>query len=270
MKFPKPTWKRSLLVITASLLIVVISFVVWASTPSGALLPEALAALEDDAQVSVTQAGWIEFVPAQMTAPAGFIFYPGGRVQAEAYAPLARAVAQAGYYAAIVYPPLNLAFFDIGAARAVMDAQPQIVHWAVAGHSLGGVAATSFAAANPDVQGLVIMASFPGPGIDLSERRDLSVASIYGSLDGLAQPDQVEASAPLLPPDARFVRIEGGNHAYFGAYGAQAGDNEASISREEQLAQMTAAVLEILQRISGINPDSGTSPSGGSPALTSP
>ena len=95
MKFPKPTWKRSLLVITASLLIVVISFVVWASTPSGALLPEALAALEDDAQVSVTQAGWIEFVPAQMTAPAGFIFYPGGRVQAEAYAPLAREIGRA-------------------------------------------------------------------------------------------------------------------------------------------------------------------------------
>lgn len=270
MRLPKPTWKRLLLVIALSLLIVVMSFVVWASTPSGALMPEALAALEEDAQVIVTQAGWIEFVPRQMAASAGFIFYPGGRVQAEAYAPLARAVAEAGYYAAIVYPPLNLAFFDIGAARAVIDAQPQIVHWAVGGHSLGGVAATSFAAANPDIQGLVIMASFPGPGVDLSERRDLAVASVYGSLDGLALPDQVEASAPLLPPDARFVRIEGGNHAYFGAYGAQAGDNEASISREEQLAQMTAAVLELLQRISGTNPDSGTSLGGTSPVLASP
>lgn len=270
MKFPKPTWKRSLLVIAVSLLIILVSFVAWAGTPSGTLMPEALAALEDDAQVSVAQAGWIEFMPAHLTAPAGFIFYPGGRVQAEAYAPLARAVAEAGYYAAIVYPPLNLAFFDIGAARAVMNAQPQIIHWAVGGHSLGGVVATSFAAANPDVQGLVIMASYPGPGIDLSERRDLAVASIYGSLDGLARPDQVEASAPLLPPDARFVRIEGGNHAYFGAYGAQPGDNDATISRQEQLDQMVAAVLDVLQRISGINPDSGTSASGGSPALASP
>jgi hypothetical protein len=65
----------------------------------------------------------------------------------------------------------------------------------------------------------------------------------------LATPDEVAASRPLLPPDTQWAAIEGGNHAQFGWYGPQAGDNEPTISREEQQAQIVAATLQLLQQV---------------------
>jgi hypothetical protein len=53
--------------------------------------------------------------------------------------------------------------------------------------------------------------------------------------------DRINDSRALLPADARFVAIEGGNHSQFGSYGLQAGDNEAAISPEEQWTQAAAA-----------------------------
>jgi len=42
------------------------------------------------------------------------------------------------------------------------------------------------------------------------------------------------------------VAIEGGNHAQFGWYGPQAGDNPATISREAQQEQIIEATVELL------------------------
>jgi hypothetical protein len=50
----------------------------------------------------------------------------------------------------------------------------------------------------------------------------------------------------LLPPDATIVVIEGGNHAQFGYYGIQTGDGKATISREDQQAQIVSATLDWL------------------------
>ena len=72
------------------------------------------------------------------------------------------------------------------------------------------------------------------------------MTSIYGTRDGLTTGDKIEASRPLLPPDTAWVAIEGGNHAQFGWYGPQSGDNPATISREDQQAQIVAATLALL------------------------
>ena len=61
--------------------------------------------------------------------------------------------------------------------------------------------------------------------------------------------DEIKASAALLPSDATFVPIEGGNHAQFGWYGPQSGDNPASISHAEQQAQTVAATAALLERM---------------------
>ena len=50
----------------------------------------------------------------------------------------------------------------------------------------------------------------------------------------------------LLPPQASWHRIEGGNHSQFGWYGTQLGDGAARISRERQHEQLLATVLEVL------------------------
>jgi pimeloyl-ACP methyl ester carboxylesterase len=124
----------------------------------------------------------------------------------------------------------------------------------IAGHSLGGAMAARYALDHPDrVQGLALLAAYPDANLSAS---DLDVAVIYGTLDGLATVAQVEAARVLLPADSSWVKIEGGNHAQFGWYGAQAGDNTAAISREMQADITTRTLLGLLARNSSspLNP----------------
>lgn len=55
--------------------------------------------------------------------------------------------------------------------------------------------------------------------------------SIYGENDGLST---ILASEALLSTNAQIYQIDGGNHAQFGLYGAQTGDNEATITPLDQ------------------------------------
>ncbi len=253
-KTAKIPWiSRISLALAVILLVALGGFVLWASNPLGPM-PEALAALQSDATVQVQTNRWIVFEPTGATPVEGLIYYPGGRVDARSYAPEMRAVAQNGYLAVIVPMPLNLAVFGINRAEDVIAAFPQIRHWAIAGHSLGGAMAASYIARNPaKIEGLVLWASYPASGDNLSSM-DLKVTSIYGSLDGLATPAKVLGAAPLLPADTRWVAIEGGNHGQFGWYGAQPGDNPAAISRQMQQDQVVSATVQNLQSLSGDSP----------------
>lgn len=209
-------------------------------------MPEALASLETDDTVQVALEPWITFTPVGDEPSTGFIFYPGGLVEPEAYAPTARAIAEAGILVVITPMPLNLAVLNSGAAAEVIAAHPEIEYWAIGGHSLGGSMAASFADQNPDqIVGLVLWAAYPAGSNDLSDQL-IAVTSIYGTLDGLATPDKVLAAKPLLPGDTAWVPIEGGNHAQFGWYGPQEGDNPTTISREEQQGQILSATLALL------------------------
>jgi dienelactone hydrolase len=224
-------------------------FVVWAErTPSP--MPEALTALESDAQVASNTEPWLTFRPVSQEPTVGLILYPGGRVDPRSYAPAAREIAAEGYLVVVVPMPLNLAFFAPDTAVEVIAAWPEVDRWAIGGHSLGGAMAARFAHRHPSmVHGLVLWASYPAASDDLSARGDLAVASIYGTLDGLATEDKIAASRPLLPPNARWVAIEGGNHAQFGWYGPQPGDNPATIGREAQQRETVAATLALLTAV---------------------
>ena len=218
-------------------------------------MPEALAALESDEQVVVSQEPWISFTPTADAQPTGFIFYPGGRVDPRAYAPAARAIAEQGYPVFIVPMPLNLAVLGSDRAADVVAAHPETERWVIGGHSLGGAMAATFIDQHPDaVDGLVLWAAFPPAGNDLSDLVGLEAASIYGTLDGLATPEEVLAGAALLPASAQFVPIDGGNHAQFGWYGDQPGDNPATISRAEQQAAAVGATLTVLDGVDAQQP----------------
>jgi hypothetical protein len=242
--------RRIFLALLALLVLAAAGFVVWGSTPA-APMPEALAALQSDAQVTVrSNAVRLEFQPAGQQANTGFIFYPGGRVDYRAYAPQARAIAAQGYLVVIQPMPLSLAVFGIGKANEVIAAHPEIRNWAVGGHSLGGAMAANFAKTNPGkVEGLILTASYPASSDDLS-RSGLKVASIFGSLDGLATGPKIDTSRQLLPADTTWVKIDGGDHAQFGWYGPQSGDNPATISRQAQqeaTVKTTVALLASLE-----------------------
>jgi dienelactone hydrolase len=223
-------------------------FVAWASLVP-APMAQAVAALESDAQLQVENERWLVFSPVQTTPRTGLIVYPGGRVDPRAYAPLARAIAQQGYLVVIVPMPLHLAVFGAEKAGVVIERYGDVQHWAIGGHSLGGAMAARFAYVHPErIAGLVLWASYPASGNDLSAR-DLPVTSIYGTRDGLATASKIDASRALLPGTTRWVAIAGGNHAQFGWYGSQSGDNAATIDREQQQAQIVAATCALLERL---------------------
>jgi pimeloyl-ACP methyl ester carboxylesterase len=157
-------------------------------------------------------------------------------------------IAEQGYFVALVKVNLNLAFFEINAADDVISTHPEVAHWVVGGHSLGGVAASSYASGHPDVvAGVVFWASYPAD--DSLKGLAIPVLSVFGSNDGLSTLDTIEESRALLPPDAVFVLVEGGNHAQFGSYGEQSGDNPASIPAEEQWAQVAEATAKFLETL---------------------
>ena len=242
------TFKRVVLIIVLILAVATAGFLVWAYTPAAAM-PEALTALQSDNQVQVTDEGWMVFEPTGTQPDTGLILYPGGRVDARSYAPIARAIAQQGYLVVIVPMPLNLAVFGAGSAEEVIAAYPEIQHWAIGGHSLGGAMAANFAKSHgSEVDGLALWAAYPAYSDDLSSS-GLQVVSIYGTRDGLATGEKIDASRPLLPADTTWTPIAGGNHAQFGWYGEQSGDNPSEISRTDQQTQIVAATIALLENL---------------------
>ncbi|MBN1371347.1 MAG: alpha/beta hydrolase [Anaerolineaceae bacterium] len=216
------------------------------TTTSAEPMPEALIALQSDSQVLVKGETWLAFEPNGIQANTGFIIYPGGRVDYRSYAPLARQIAEQGYLVVLLKMPFDLAVFDPNAANEVIRSYPEVSQWAVGGHSLGGAMAAGFAAENPQqVSGLVLWAAYPPQNTDLSAL-SMMTTSIYASLDGLATTNDIQDSISRLPANTIYVEIESGNHAQFGWYGNQDGDNPAKISRQDQQEQILFATLNLL------------------------
>lgn len=170
----------------------------------------------------------------------GIIFYPGGKVEYTAYAPLMQDFAHEGYFCALVKMPFNLAMLDTNAAKDVKEAHPEITHWLIGGHSLGGVCAAKYAAIS-DFDGLFLLAAYTTT--NMSDKA-IPVVSVYGDKDGVLNMDEYAANKSNLPADTIECVIQGGNHSQFGSYGLQEGDSKAGISAEEQRAQTVCLVLD--------------------------
>ena len=119
-------------------------------------------------------------------------------------------------------------------ALEVMDRFPEIQHWYVAGHSMGGAMASKFASDHPDqVDGLILMGAYI-----YGDYPDEKTLTIYGSLNQSVE-DHIDYTENI-------VEIQGGNHAQFGNYGPQKGDLPAEISAQEQQSQTVAAIQDFL------------------------
>ncbi|MEO8354703.1 MAG: alpha/beta hydrolase [Chloroflexota bacterium] len=235
--------KRVLLGLLVVTIIAALGFVIWAETPLKAA-PEALSALESDAQVAVSMGEYVTFRPVNSEPTTGFVFYPGGRVDYRAYSVPLRQIAEQGYLVILLPVRLNLAFFDIDAADHAISDFPQIQHWAVGGHSLGGVASALYANKHANLDGIVFWASYPAD--DTLKNTEMKILSVYGTQD-MGGMDAFDASRANLPTHTEFVVIDGGNHAQFGDYGLQPGDNEAAITRADQQSQIVDATVRLLE-----------------------
>lgn len=208
--------------------------------------PVAVDALESTSRVEVSDSHARTVYTPTSGDEGGLILYPGARIDPRAYAVLAQDIATRGYRVVVVKCPFDLALLCTGAAEQYLSDE---VPWSVGGHSLGGTAASSFAAEGTDVDGLVFWASYPLA--ELSGREDLTVASISGSADGLTTPSDIESRADLLPADTMFTEVDGAVHSSFGDYGAQPGDGEPTVEHEVAQQQIVRATVDALGAAGG-------------------
>ena len=206
-------------------------------------ISEYAAALAPCVSYTVEDDGLIIASPNE--AAAGFIFYPGGKVEYDAYLPLMLELAERGILSVLVPMPCNLAVLDMNAADGIAERFPDVEIWYIGGHSLGGSMAASYLAKNKDrLRGAVLLGSYSTA--DISDSR---VISIYGSADGVMNSEKYEKYKANLPGDLTEIVIEGGNHAGFGMYGEQDGDGASSIGSAEQISATAEYIAEFILRI---------------------
>ena len=110
---------------------------------------------------------------------------------------------------------------------------------------MGGAAASAYAIEPvEEIESLLLLGAYPME--DLS-KMDISVVSVYGSEDQVLNQEKFEEGRALMPKDVTYKEIIGGNHAWFGLYGEQEGDGEASISKEEQWDMTVESYIDILK-----------------------
>ena len=184
------------------------------------------------------------FVPEEPSV--GLVFYPGGKVEFSAYAPLMAKLAEQNVLCVLLKMPLNLAVLDVNAAEGIPETFPEVKHWYLAGHSLGGSMAASFAKNNLGVyEGLILLAAYSTE--DLRET-GLKVCSLRGDRDGVLNPEKYRQYWNNLPEDALELVLEGGNHAGFGSYGSQRGDGQSTLENGAQLQWTADRILEFFGR----------------------
>lgn len=183
----------------------------------------------------------------------GFILYPGGLVDARAYAPLMQAIAAEGYLGIIVSMPFDLAVFGYKRAGTIMGRYPEIEKWALGGHSLGGVMACRYVrTADATIAGLILWASYPSNSFRV-DTIPLKALSICGTKDGLTKVSDIEASKQHLPAGTQFVEIQGGNHSQFASLSKKdflyRGDEPAAISPARQQQEIVRATINFLKTL---------------------
>lgn len=223
-------------ILTIATILVLLSggFLIYASNYSHAD-QTAMALAKDKTQV--TAQGDLMILDPVVPGETGFIFYPGGKVEAESYLPLLDQLRAQGITCVLVKMPFNLAVFNKDGGEAAFDARPDIANWFIGGHSLGGVMASSFAVDHADqIDGVILLGAYVYGGWSPDQ-----ALTIYGSEDRVLDQTKVNYETNVLV-------IQGGNHANYGNYGIQKGDGTATISAAEQQRLTVEAILAFLDK----------------------
>jgi hypothetical protein len=234
--------------------LILVAWSAWASRPDAT----ARTAIIGDARVHVSsfEDHWI-FRPSVPPRASGLLFFPGAVVDPVAYAPLARAAAEAGHLTILVRVPRRGMLGGaetpglIPRARTLMKAFPEVGAWLVAGHSRGGEIAARFGRDQPGaLAGLLLIATSHPRDFSLAHAA-FKVTRLSGSHDGLASPEKLVANRPNLPAGTRLIVVDGGNHSQFGWYGFQPGDRFALMPRAEQQRRTLEVLLTCLSEVAG-------------------
>jgi hypothetical protein len=193
------------------------------------------------------------FMPDASKVKAVIVFYPGGKVEFKAYSGLMYELADRGYLCLLPRMPENLAFLRVDAVDMIKQAYPSetdafsSAKWYLAGHSLGGVAASQYLyehLEDSNFAGLILCASYTTE--DFSQK-DLRLLSIYGSEDKVLNMDSYIENKKNWPEDNEEYVIQGGIHSFFGNYGIQADDGTPAITNEQQIREAADVIAKFCE-----------------------
>ncbi|SDA49108.1 Guanyl-specific ribonuclease Sa [Butyrivibrio sp. INlla18] len=198
------------------------------------------------------------FIPHGQEIKAVIVFYPGGKVEYTSYSGFMYELASRGIVCILPRMPENLAFLRVNAVEVITGNRQEetssvgACDWYLAGHSLGGVAASTYISEHAeDYTGLILCGSYPSD--DLSDK-ELRLLSIYGSEDHVINMENYENAKSLWPSDSTEFVIYGGIHSYFGSYGIQDGDGEPTITNREQMQKAADIIVEWIEK-SDVDPE---------------
>lgn len=176
------------------------------------------------------------------------IFYPGAMVETEAYVPLCRKIADSGIQVYLIKVPWRLASKGYNKPKELGLFNDTTKNYILAGHSQGGKMAAQFVYENPQlIDKLILIGTTHPRDISLAEA-EIPILKIYGSNDGVASEKAIFENKSKLPKSAKFSKIKGANHAQFGYYGFQLGDDKANISREQQQKETLVEILKFINQ----------------------
>lgn len=189
---------------------------------------------------------YIAFMPNEGKAKAGYIFYPGAKVEEKAYSELMYDLAKLNIFAAIVKMPFRFAFLNIdGANKVINDYHDDVDYFYIGGHSLGGAMSTVYLSDNQDrFEGFILLGAYTTK--DFSSNEKLWGLIIYGSNDYVLNRNSYAKADQKMPKHKYEYVIDGGNHANFASYGVQKGDGEATITRTEQINSTVFKIVEFI------------------------
>ena len=168
------------------------------------------------------------------------IFYPGAKVEYTSYMPMFTQLASQGIDCYLVEMPFHIAFFGTDAADDILK-NSSYNHYFMAGHSLGGVVASSYVNKTDNIDGLILLASYP------TQEIHKPVLSIYGSNDKVFTIEKYNEAKPLIKSNFTELIIDGGNHGQFAYYGNQSGDGIANISASNQQSQCVSEIVKFIE-----------------------
>jgi len=246
-------------VAVAVLLALVIGVGAWATL---AFRPtsEARAALANDSRVEVVyDRGVYRFSSMSFrgTVPVGLLLFPDKYVDPIAYAPYARAIAAAGY-PVILVPLTSRGMFGGADPAEVLHLALGSIHederaaqWILAGHghgaSVAGRMALEVMQLGAKAVGGILLIGTAQPGDSVLAKVKVPLTKIVATKDGRVSYATAEANRRYLPPQAKWVAIDGGNHSQFASAGFFPGDSPAGVSHAEQQQRLINATLEMLR-----------------------
>ena len=205
---------------------------------------------EDKALEALKSEGTIEYADSDTyysfrnkESDTALIIYPGARVDEKAYSILAKTISGSGIDVYVIKAPFHLALLNINAPNKIIN-NNDYKHIYISGHSLGGAVASIYASGKEGkIEGIIMLAAYPSK--DLND--DIKLISIYGDKDGLLDRKTYEEKKKVWHGDSLEYVIKGGNHSGYAFYGKQKGDNDADISKEEQIKITSQQIIGFIK-----------------------